>query len=229
MVPGPQQLRPGTAVVVRLDVRRGCQPFRLSQTAVQRVTQVTAVVHLRRGDIRVDLPGQLTECLTRFPCRASIEDALVHRVARRQGIRRCRYRALVLSCCHAGKGGVITANVQRDLIGLIGQPGAQEQVVWSHRIKLPADTLLRGQNVVLLAKQAADFTLRQQIGAVLQRNSDFTATDRCRSAALDPIALAIGRHFHRIAGTRLEAYVTRHVQRADRVARCHGTAAAGGQ
>ncbi|MNC54860.1 hypothetical protein D3C75_1043570 [compost metagenome] len=177
----------------------------------------------------MDLPGQLTECLTRFPCRASIEDALVHRVARRQGIRRCRYRALVLSCCHAGKGGVITANVQRDLIGLIGQPGAQEQVVWSHRIKLPADTLLRGQNVVLLAKQAADFTLRQQIGAVLQRNSDFTATDRCRSAALDPIALAIGRHFHRIAGTRLKTDVTRHVQRADRVARCHGTAAASGQ
>ncbi|MNI50193.1 hypothetical protein D3C73_1048390 [compost metagenome] len=120
MVPGSQQLRPGTAVVVRLDVRRGCQPFRLPQTAVQRITQVTAVVNLCRGNIRVDLPGQLTECLPRFPCRASIEDALVHRVACRQGIRRCRYRTLVLGCCHAGKTGVVTANVQRDLIGLIG-------------------------------------------------------------------------------------------------------------
>ncbi|CAI2031733.1 Uncharacterised protein [Serratia quinivorans] len=229
MVPGPQQLRPGTAVVVRLDVRRGRQPFRLPQTAVQRITQVTAVVDLCRGDIRMDLPGQLTERLTRFPCRTGVENALVHRIARRQSIRRCRYRTFVLGGGHAGKTGVVTADVQRDLIGLIGQPGAEEQVVRCHRIKPSADALLGGQNVVLLAEQAANFALRQQIGAVLQRDGHFTAADRCRSAALDPIALAIGRHFHRVARTRLEADVTRHVQRADRVARRHGTAAAGGQ
>ncbi|CAI1132591.1 Uncharacterised protein [Serratia quinivorans] len=229
MIPGPQQLRPGTAVVVRLDVRRGRQPFRLPQAAVQRITQITAVVDLCRSNIRMDLPRQLTECLTRFPCRTGVEDALVHRVARRQGIRRGRYRTLVLSGSYAGKAGIVTAHVQRDLIGLIGQPGTEEQVVWCHRIKPPADPLLGGQNVVLLAQQAANFALRQQIGAVLQRDGHFTAADRCRSAALDPIALAIGCHFHRVARTRLEAEVTRHIQRADRVARCHGTAAAGGQ
>ncbi|CAI2003423.1 Uncharacterised protein [Serratia proteamaculans] len=119
MVPGTQQLRPGTAVVVSLDVRRGRQPFRLPQTAVQCITQVTAVVDLCRGDIRVDLPGQLTERLTGFPCRSRIEDALVHRIARRQCICRCRHRTLILGCCHAGETGGVTTDVQRDLIGLV--------------------------------------------------------------------------------------------------------------
>ncbi|CUW25032.1 Uncharacterised protein [Serratia grimesii] len=170
----------------------------------------------------MDLPGQLTECLTRFPCRTGIEDALVHRVTRRQSIRRRRHRTLILGRCHAGKGGVVTAHVQRHLIRLVGQPGTQEQVIRCHRIKLPADTLLGGQDVVLLAEQAANVALRQQIGAVLQRDGHFTAADRRRSAALDPIALAIGRHFYRIAGTRLEADITCYIQRPDRVTRCHG-------
>ncbi|CAI2006120.1 Uncharacterised protein [Serratia proteamaculans] len=229
MVPGAQQLRPGAAVVVSLDVRRGRQPFCLPQTAVQCITQVTAVVDLCRGDIRVDLPGQLTECLTGFPCRSRIEDALVHRIARCQCICCRRYRALVLGCCHAGETGGVTTDVQRDLIRLVSQPGAEEQIVRCYRIKLPADALLSGQDVELLAEQAANFALRQQISAVLQRDRHFAPTDRRRSIALDPIALAVRGHFHRVTGTGLEADVTSHIQRADRVPRCHGTAAAGGQ
>ncbi len=71
--------------------------------------------------------------------------------------------------------------------------------------------------------------MRQQVGAVLQRHRHLAAADRRRSAALDPIALAVRPHFHRVARTRLEADVARHVQGADRVARRHGAAAAGGQ
>ncbi len=71
--------------------------------------------------------------------------------------------------------------------------------------------------------------MRQQVGAVLQRHRHLTAADRRRSAALDPIALAVRPHFHRVARARFEADVTRHVQGADRVARRHGAAAAGGQ
>ncbi|CVH38228.1 Uncharacterised protein [Serratia marcescens] len=71
--------------------------------------------------------------------------------------------------------------------------------------------------------------MRQQVSAVLQRHRHLAAADRRRSAALDPIALAIRAHFHRVARTRLEADVARHVQGADRVTRRHGAAAAGGQ
>ncbi len=71
--------------------------------------------------------------------------------------------------------------------------------------------------------------MRQQVAAVLQRHRHLAAADRRRSAALDPIALAIRPHFHRIARTRLEADVAGHVQGADRVARRHGAAAAGVQ
>ena len=68
------------AVLVRLDGRRARQPFRLTQTPVQRLTQVAAVVHQRRRDIRMDLPRQLTERLPRFARRAAAEQALVHRL-----------------------------------------------------------------------------------------------------------------------------------------------------
>ncbi|CAI1187963.1 Uncharacterised protein [Serratia proteamaculans] len=162
----------------------------------------------------MDLPGQLTERLTGFPCRSSIEDALVHRIARRQGICRCRDRTLVLGCCHAAEAGVVTTDVQRDLIRLVSQPGAEEQVVRGYRIKLPTDALLSSQDVVLLAEQATDFALRQKISAVLQRDRHLTPADRRRSVALDPIALAVGGYFHRVTGTRFETEVTSDIQRA---------------
>ncbi len=71
--------------------------------------------------------------------------------------------------------------------------------------------------------------MRQQVGAVLQRHRHLAAADRRRSAALDPIALAVRAHFHRVARARLEADVAGHVQGADRVARRHGAAITGGQ
>ncbi len=71
--------------------------------------------------------------------------------------------------------------------------------------------------------------MRQQVGAVFQRHRHLTAADRRRSAALDPIALAVRAHFHRVARARLEADVAGHVQGADRVARRHGAATSCGQ
>ncbi len=71
--------------------------------------------------------------------------------------------------------------------------------------------------------------MRQQVGAVLQRDRHLAAADRRRSAALDPIALAVRPHFHRVARTRLEADVADHVKGTDRVARRHGAALTGGQ
>ncbi len=228
MVPRPQQLRPG-AVLVRLDGRRTRQPFRLTQTPVQRLTQVAAVVHQRRRDVRMDLPRQLTERLPRLARRAAVENALVDRVARRQRIRRRRYRPLVRRLRHAGEACAVAPDAQRHPIRLVAQPGAEEQVVRRHRVKLPAHPLLRRQDVVLLAQQAAHLALRQQVAAVFQRDRHLAAADRRRAAALDPIALAVRAHFHRVARTRLETDVAGHVQGADRVARRHGAAAAGGQ
>ncbi|CUZ97960.1 Uncharacterised protein [Serratia marcescens] len=228
MVPRSQQLRPG-AVLVRLDGRRARQPFRLTQTPVQRLTQVAAVVHQRRRDVRMDLPRQLTERLPRLARRAAVEQALVHRVARRQRIRRRRHRPFVRRLRHAGEACAVAPDAQRYPGRLVAQPGAEEQVVRRHRVKLPAHPLLRAQDGVLLAQQAAHLALRQQVAAVLQRDRHLAAADRRRSAALDPIALAVRAHFHRIARTRLEADVAGHVQGADRVARRHGAAAAGGQ
>ncbi len=228
VVPRPQQLRPG-AVLVRLDGRRARQPFRLTQTPVQRLTQVAAVVHQRRRDIRMDLPRQLTERLPRLARRAAVKNAFVHRVARRQRIRRRRHRPLVRRLRHAGEARAVAPDAQRHPGRLVAQPGAEEQVVRRHRVKLPAHPLLRAQDGVLLAQQAAHLALRQQVGAVLQRHRHLTAANRRRAAALDPIALAVRPHFHRVARTRLEADVARHVQGADRVARRHGAAAAGGQ
>ncbi|CAI2529320.1 Uncharacterised protein [Serratia liquefaciens] len=229
MVPGPQQLRPGATVVVRLDVRRGRQPFRLTQTAVQRVAQVAAVVDLCRSDIRVDLPRQLAERLPRFPRRTGVEDAFKHRITRRQRICRCRHRPLVLRCCHAGETGVITADVERYLIWLIGQSGPQEGREGRCGGKLPTDTLLGGENVELPADQTACVALRKQIDVFFLQHRHLTAADRRRSVTLDPIALAVRRHFHRVTGAWFEADVTSHVQRADRIARRHGTASARGQ
>ncbi|CAI2017227.1 Uncharacterised protein [Serratia marcescens] len=228
MVPRSQQLRPG-AVLVRLDGRRARQPFRLTQTPVQRLTQVAAVVHQRRRDVRMDLPRQLTERLPRLARRAAVEQALVHRVARRQRIRRRRHRPFVRRLRHAGEACAVAPDAQRYPGRLVAQPGAEEQVVRRHRVKLPAHPLLRAQDGVLLAQQAAHLALRQQVAAVLQRDRHLAAADRRRSTALDPIALAVRPHFHRIARTRLEADVAGHVQGADRVARRHGAAAAGGQ
>ncbi len=228
MVPRSQQLRPG-AVLVRLDGRRARQPFRLTQTPVQRLTQVAAVVHQRRRDVRMDLPRQLTERLPRLARRAAVEQALVHRVARRQRIRRRRHRPFVRRLRHAGEARAVAPDAQRYPGRLVAQPGAEEQVVRRHRVKLSADPLLRAQDGVLLAQQAAHLALRQQVAAVLQRDRHLAAADRRRSAALDPIALAVRPYFHRIARTRLEADVAGHVQGADRVARRHGAAAAGGQ
>ncbi|CVC56075.1 Uncharacterised protein [Serratia marcescens] len=228
VVPRPQQLRPGTAFI-RLDGRRARQPFRLTQAPVQRLAQVAAVVHQRRRDVRMDLPRQLAERLPRFARRAAAEQALVHRVARRQRIRRRRHRPLVRGLRHAGEAGAVAPDAQRHPGRLVAQPGAEEQVVRRHRVKLPAHPLLRAQDGVLLAQQAAHLALRQQVGAVLQRHRHLTAADRRRSAALDPIALAVRPHFHRVARTRLEADVASHVQSADRVARRHGAAAAGSQ
>ncbi len=228
VVPRPQQLRPGAALV-RLDGRRTRQPFRLTQTPVQRLTQVAAVVHQRRRDVRMDLPRQLTE---RLPClarRAAVENALVDRVARRQRIRRRRDRPLVRRLRHAGEARAVAPDAQRHSGRLVAQPGAEEQVVRCHRIKLPAHPLLRRQDGVLLAQQAAHLALRQQIGTVLQRHRHLAAADRRRAAALDPIALAVRAHFHRVARPRLEADVAGHVQGADRVARRHGAATSCGQ
>ncbi|CVC60648.1 Uncharacterised protein [Serratia marcescens] len=177
----------------------------------------------------MDLPRQLTERLPRFARRAAAEQALVHRVARRQRIRRRRHRPLVRRLRHAGEAGAVAPDAQRHPGRLVAQPGAEEQVVRRHRVKLPAHPLLRAQNVVLLAQQAAHLALRQQVGAVLQRDRHLAAADRRRSAALDPIALAVRPHFHRVARTRLEADVAGHVQSADRVARRHGAALTGGQ
>ncbi|CVF23847.1 Uncharacterised protein [Serratia marcescens] len=177
----------------------------------------------------MDLPRQLAERLPRFARRAAAEQALVHRVARRQRIRRRRHRPLVRRLRHAGEAGAVAPDAQRHPGRLVAQPGAEEQVVRRHRVKLPAHPLLRAQDGVLLAQQAAHLALRQQVGAVLQRHRHLTAADRRRSAALDPIALAVRPHFHRVARTRLEADVAGHVQGADRVARRHGAAAAGGQ
>ncbi|CVF56101.1 Uncharacterised protein [Serratia marcescens] len=177
----------------------------------------------------MDLPRQLTERLPRFARRAAAEQALVHRVARRQRIRRRRRRPLVRRLRHAGEAGAVSPDAQRHPGRLVAQPGAEEQVVRRHRVKLPAHPLLRAQDGVLLAQQAAHLALRQQVGAVLQRHRHLAAADRRRSAALDPIALAVRPHFHRVARTRLEADVASHVQSADRVARRHGAAAAGSQ
>ncbi len=71
--------------------------------------------------------------------------------------------------------------------------------------------------------------MRQQVGAVLQRHRHLAAADRRRSAALDPIALAVRAHFHRVARPRFEADVAGHAQGADRVARRHGAALTGDQ
>ncbi|CAI2019462.1 Uncharacterised protein [Serratia marcescens] len=175
------------------------------------------------------MPRQLTERLPRFARRAAVEQALVHRVARRQRIRRRRHRPLVRSLRHAGEARAVAPDAQRHPGRLVAQPGTEEQVVRRHRVKLPAHPLLRAQDGVLLAQQAAHLALRQQVGTVLQRHRHLTAADRRRSAALDPIALAVRPHFHRVARARFEADVARHVQGADRVARRHGAAAAGGQ
>ncbi|CAI1180604.1 Uncharacterised protein [Serratia entomophila] len=173
----------------------------------------------------MDLPRQLTERLPRLTRRAAVQNALVHRVARRQRIRRRRHRAFVLRLRHAGKGGVVAPDAQCHLVRLVAQAGAEEQVVRRHRIKPPAHPLLGAQDVVLLAQQAARLALRQQVAAVLQRDRHLAAADRRRSAGDDPIALAVRPHFHRVARTRLEAEVVGHAEGAYRVARRHRAAA----
>ena len=86
----------------------------------------------------MDLPRQLTERLPRLARRAAVENAFVHRVARRQRIRRRRHRPLVRRLCHAGEARAVAPDAQRHPGRLVAQPGAEEQVVRRHRVKLPA-------------------------------------------------------------------------------------------
>lgn len=118
VVPHPQQLRPG-AVFVRPDDRRAGQSFSLTQTPVQRLTQVAAVVHQRRGDVRVDLSRQLTKRLPRLARRIAVEDALVHRVASCQPVRRRCHRTLVRRLRHTGEASAVAADAQRHPVRLI--------------------------------------------------------------------------------------------------------------
>ncbi|CAI1176051.1 Uncharacterised protein [Serratia entomophila] len=173
----------------------------------------------------MDLPRQLAERLPRLTRRAAVQNALVHRVARHQRIRRRRHRALVLRLRHAGEGGVVAPDAQRHLVRPVAQPGAQEQVVRRHRVKPPAHPLLGAQDVVFLPQQAARLALRQQVAAVLQRDRHLAAADRRRSAGDDPIALAVRPHFHRVARAGVEAEVVGHAEGAYRVARRHRAAA----
>ncbi|CAI1956327.1 Uncharacterised protein [Serratia ficaria] len=173
----------------------------------------------------MDLPRQLPERLPRLTRRAAGQNALVHRVARRQRIRRRRHRALVLRLRHVGEGGVVAPDAQRHLVRPVAQAGAEEQVVRRHRVKAPADPLPGAQDVVFLAQQAARLALRQQVAAVLQRYRHLAAADRRRSAADDPIAPAVRPHLHRVARTGVEAEVVGHAEGADRVARRHRAAA----
>ncbi|CAI2530929.1 Uncharacterised protein [Serratia ficaria] len=173
----------------------------------------------------MDLPRQLPERLPRLTRRAAGQNALVHRVARRQRIRRRRHRALVLRLRHVGEGGVVAPDAQRHLVRPVAQAGAEEQVVRRHRVKAPADPPPGAQDVVFLAQQAARLALRQQVAAVLQRYRHLAAVDRRRSAADDPIAPAVRPHLHRVARTGVEAEVVGHAEGADRVARRHRAAA----
>ena len=70
--------------------------------------------------------------------------------------------------------------------------------------------------------------VRQQGRAVFQRQTDRGAIDH-RFATGNDLVAAGRRHFHRVGRTALEGHVTGHVQRADGVARRHGTAAFRGQ
>ncbi len=224
MIPRAQQFRPGAALV-RLDIVDAAQPFRLTQAIVERVAQITAVVDLRRRDIRMHLAGELTERLTRLARRSAEQQAFIDRVARAQRFRRRRDRALVIGGRHAGEGGVVAPDRQRDLVCLVAQRGAQEGVARQCAGKGAADALRRRQDVVLTSGKALHFALAQQVSAVFQRYRHLAAVNGDGAAAGDAVAAAVRRHFYRVARAFIKGDVAIHVQGADRVARRHGAAA----
>jgi len=227
VVAPPEQLYPA-AVVTAVDLRAGVQCLRLLQASVDRFTQVATVGHLRRRHIRVQLPRQLPEPFPRLSGGIRRQQAFVDRAASAQCLGHRRHRSLIAGLRDTGEGGLVAGYRQGQLVRLIVERSANEQVVGGERRKLPLDTLAGAEDSELLAQQAARLGGGQQIGAVLQGHVHHTTVESRHAIALELVALTIGADFDGIHRTRIERDIA-GAQRANRMPRGHAPTVVDGQ